>query len=84
MLPPVVSRGMTNVSYAVGPSNASQEYFSNISARTVAERQAKTNRERGGVIRKRHQGARALRGRVPCRIVDNTVPSTRLPPSPPL
>ena len=30
--PPVVSRSMTNVSYAVAPSNASQEYFSNISA----------------------------------------------------
>ena len=50
---------MTNVSYAVAPSNASQEYFSNISSVLGAERQAKTNRERGGVIRKRHQGVRS-------------------------
>ena len=41
---------MTNVSYAVGPSNPSQEYFSNISSALGAERQAKTNHERGGVI----------------------------------
>ena len=32
VLPPVVPRGMTSVSYAVGPGNASQEYFSNISS----------------------------------------------------
>ena len=50
---------MTNVDYAVAPSNASQEYFSNISSVLGAERQTKTNRERGGVIRKRHQGVRS-------------------------
>ena len=50
---------MTNVSYAVGPRNASQEYFSNISSAPGAERQAKPSRSRGGVIRKRHQGVRS-------------------------
>ena len=46
VLPPVVPRDMTSVSYAVGASNASQEYFSNISSVLGlwegAERQAQT------------------------------------------
>ena len=47
---------MTNVSYAVGPRNDSQEYFSNISSALGAERQAKPSRSRGGVISPRERG----------------------------
>ena len=51
---------MTNVDYAVEPSNASQEYFSNISSVLgAAGWQDKANCSRGGVIRKRHQGVRS-------------------------
>ena len=41
---------MTNVDYAVEPSNASQEYFSNISSVLGAERQAHGDRREGAVL----------------------------------
>ena len=68
VFPPVVPRGMTSVSYAVVPSNASQEYFSNISSMLRlwegAERQAQT--AQGAVLSVSDiRVSEAKRGRVP-------------------